>query len=57
MVDVDIRILSYLKEELTWTGVKWLRVNNYSTRELKGTKEYSCFKCETVLFVLLCNVF
>ena len=40
MVDVDIRILSHLKEELTWAIDKWLRVISTvmlckSTKELK----------------------
>ena len=26
MVDVDVRVLSHLKEELTWAIDKWLRV-------------------------------
>ena len=47
MVDEDIRILSHLKEVLTWAADKWLRAistimlfkNSYITKELKGTKE------------------
>ena len=47
MVDVDVCILSHLKEELTWAIDKWLLVintvmlfkNNKSTKELKETKE------------------
>ena len=47
MVDVDVRVLSYLKEKLAWAVGKWLWVistimyfkkNNKSTRELIGTK-------------------
>ena len=42
MVDVDVCILSHLKEELTWAIDKWLLVistimlfrNNKSTKEL-----------------------
>ena len=26
MVDVDVRVLSHLKEELTWAIDKWLRI-------------------------------
>ena len=47
VVDVDVRLLSYLKEELAWDIDKWLRVisnynvikNSDSTKVLKGTKE------------------
>ena len=47
MVDVNVCVLSHLKEELTWAINKWLRVistimlfkNSKSTKELKGTKE------------------
>ena len=47
MVDVDIRVSSHLKEELTWAIDKRLRVistiilfkNSKSTKELKVTKE------------------
>ena len=43
MVDVDVRILSHLKEELAWAADKQLQVistimflkNSYSTKELK----------------------
>ena len=40
MVDVDVRISSHLKEELTWAVGKQLRVistiiNSKSTKELK----------------------
>ena len=46
MVDVDVRILSHLKEELTWATDKRLRVistimlfkNSKSTKELKELK-------------------
>ena len=59
MVDVDIRISSHLKEELTWAIDKWLRVistimlfkKSKSTKELKGTKELSRFKFKTILYV------
>ena len=51
MVDIDIYVLSHLKEELAWAIDKRLRVistmmlfkNSKSTKELKGTKEYSRF--------------
>ena len=47
MVDVDVCVLSHLKEELTWAIDKRLRVistimlfkNSKSTKELKETKE------------------
>ena len=47
VVDVDIRVSSHLKEELTWPTDKRLRVistimlfkNSKSTKELKETKE------------------
>ena len=44
VVDVDIRISSHLKEELTWAVDKRLRIISTimllkSTKELKGTKE------------------
>ena len=47
MVDVDVRILSHLKEELTWAIDKRLRIistimllkSSKSIKELKGTKE------------------
>ena len=43
MVDVDVCVLSHLKEELAWAVDKWLRLlvlkNSKSTKELKGTKE------------------
>ena len=47
MVDIDVRVSSYLREELTWAIDKWLRVistvmlfnNSKSTKELKETKE------------------
>ena len=47
MVDVDICVLSYLKEELTWAIDKWLWAistvmlfkNSKSIKELKGTQE------------------
>ena len=60
MVDVDVRVLSYLKEELAWAIDKWLRVISnimlfkYSktTKELKGT---SRFKFKTILYTLLCG--
>ena len=63
MVDVDIRVSSHLKEELTWAIDKWLRVinaimllkNSKSTKELKRTKESCRFKFKTILYVLLCS--
>ena len=43
MVDIDVRVLSHLKEELTWAIYKWLWVisnlkNSESTKELKELK-------------------
>ena len=47
VVDVDICVLSHLKEKLAWALNKRLRVistimlfnNSYSTKQLRGTKE------------------
>ena len=47
VVNVDVRVLSHLKEELAWAVDKQLRIigtivlfkNSKSTKELKGTKE------------------
>ena len=46
MIDIDVRVSSHLKEELTWAINKRLRVistmlfkNSKSTKELKQTKE------------------
>ena len=47
MVDIDVRLSSHLKEELTWAIDKRLQVistmmlfkNSKSTKEIKGTKE------------------
>ena len=45
VIDVDIRVSSHLKVELTWAIDKWLRVisnviyKSKSIKELKGTKE------------------
>ena len=47
MVDVDVHVLSHLKEELAWVVDKQLQVisaimlfkNSKSTKALKGTKE------------------
>ena len=45
MVDLDICVLSHLKEALAWATDKWLQVistimkNSKSTKELKGNKE------------------
>ena len=47
VVEVDVRVSSHLKEELTWAIDKQLRVistiilskNSKSTKELKATKE------------------
>ena len=63
MVNVDVRILSRLKEELTWAIDKRLRVistvmlfkNSKSTKELKETKEKSHFKFKIILYALLCG--
>ena len=62
MVDVDIYVLSYLKEELAWAADKLLWVistikNSYRTRELKeiyvlNLRQY-CIRC----YVALGNVF
>ena len=57
---MDVCVLSHLKEQLAWAADKWLRVirttmlfkNSYNTKELKGTKEYNCFK---LLFAVLCG--
>ena len=60
MVDVDVRVSSHLKEELTWAIDKRLRVisaimifkNSKSTKELKkavlNLKQY-CMRCYVVL--------
>ena len=63
MVDVDVRVSSHLKEELTWAIDKRLWVistimllkYSKSIKELKETKEYSHFKFKTILYVLLCS--
>ena len=64
MVDVYVRIWNRLKEELAWATDKRLWVistiglfkkTNYSTKELKGAKEYSFLKFKTILFALLCG--
>ena len=58
MVDMNVCILSHLKEELAWATDKWLRVIStisYSSKELKGTKEESHFKFKTIMFALLCG--
>ena len=60
MVDVDVHILSHLKEELAWPVDKRLRVistimlfkNSQTAKELKGT---SCFESKTTLYTLLCG--
>ena len=62
MIDVDvyIRVLSHLKEELAWAVSKWLQVvsiimlfkNSKITKELKGTNH---FKFKTMLYTLLCG--
>ena len=47
VTDVDVRISSYLKEELAWAVDKWLPIistiilfkSSKSTKELKGIKE------------------
>ena len=68
MVDVDVRISSHLKEELTWAIDKQLRVistimlfkNSKSTKELKKLKNKAvlnlkqyCMRC----YVALSHVF
>ena len=60
MVDVDIRVSTHLKEELTWAIDKRFYVISTimlfkSTKELKETKEYSHFKFKTILYALLCG--
>ena len=62
MVDLDVYILSHLKEELAWAVDKQLCIistimflNSNSTKELKGIEEYSLFKFKTILLVLLCG--
>ena len=63
MVDVDVCVSSHLKEELAWATDLQLQVistvmlfkNSFSTKELKGTIEYSHLKFETILFALLCG--
>ena len=64
MVDIDVRVLSHLKEELAWAADKQLWVistimfkNIYSTKELKNKdvlnlKQY-CLHC----YVALSNIF
>ena len=60
MVEMDVRVLSHLKEKLAWAVGKWLRVvstiilfkNSKTTKELK---EISHFKFKTVLYTLLCD--
>ena len=61
MVDIDVHILSHLKEELAWVIGKWLWVistikcclkNSKTTKGLKGTS-HSKFK--TILYMLLCG--
>ena len=58
-VDVDICVLSHLKEELAWAIDKWLRVistimlfkkHNNTAKELN-----SHFKFKTILYMLLCG--
>ena len=63
VVDIDVRILSCLKEELAWAGDKQFQVintimlfkNSKNAKELKGTKEISYFKFKTMLYTLLCD--
>ena len=43
-VDIDVRVLTHLKEELSWVVDKWLRVIStimLSTEELIETKEHN----------------
>ena len=40
VVNVDVRVLSHLKEQLAWAVDEWLRIkNSKSTKELKETKK------------------
>ena len=39
MVDIDVHILSHLKEELAWTVDKWLQIICYVFKNSKSTKE------------------
>ena len=61
MIDVDMSVSSHLKEELAWAIDKRVRgISNYnenskSTKELKETKEKSCFKFKTILYALQCG--
>ena len=59
MVDVDVHILSHLKEELAWAADKQLRVIStlitlfiVATKELKGTKygtaQFELYTCMQV---------
>ena len=68
MVNIDVRILSHLKEELTWAIDKWPRVistimlfkNSKSTKELKNLKNKAilnlkqyCIHCYVALSYVL----
>ena len=63
MVDVDVRVSSHLKEELTWAIDKQLRVvsivmlfkKSKSTKELKKLKNKAALKFKTILYALLCG--
>ena len=57
MIDVDICVLSHLKEELTWAvdkrfwiiSTKMLFINSKTTKEVKGTSHF------ILLYTLLCG--
>ena len=65
MVDVDVRVLSHLKEELAWVVVKRLRIintimvfeNSKSTKELKNKAVLNVEQCCIHCYVALSNVF
>ena len=68
MVDIDVRVLSHLKEELAWAVDKWLRVistiiylkNSKGTKEQKRTLNKAVFNLEQCCmrcYVALSNVF
>ena len=60
LVDIDIHVLSHLKEELAWAVGKQLLVistimlfkTSKTTKELKGT---SHFEFNTILHMLICG--
>ena len=59
VVDVDVRVSSHLKEELTWAIDKQLRVintimlskNSKSTKELKQLKNKAVLNYKAVLYL------